>query len=201
MTGKTSKIYEDDLLIFVKKYETLYPDIFGDNKEYFVRSENVSLKYGEHGLIPFTNFRTIVESIVTCPYGHTPIYSYTKELTLYLFDWLKMNECDEFRVFVKNRRITCISQQQLFCKFEFDELILQNKIKSLIDYFENTVVKVVEQVDFSYDFTFILSEPYFIEPNSFGKEYAAGSALFHWIDDYNKLYGFDNNNIYVRYVV
>lgn len=33
--------------------------------------------------------------------------------------------------------------------------------------------------------------PYFIEPNSFGKDYAAGSALFHWIDDYDALHNSD----------
>jgi hypothetical protein len=50
---------------------------------------------------------------------------------------------------------------------------------------------------FSYDFTFIDNEPYFIEINCFGKENAAGSALFHWIIDYDKLYGV-NDCIYVR---
>jgi hypothetical protein len=80
-------------------------------------------------------------------------------------------------------------------------IILKNKRISLRDYFENTVVKIMDQSDFSYDFTFVNSKPYFIEPNSFGKEYAAGSALFHWLLDYNKLYGLNENNIYVRYVV
>lgn len=108
ITGKSSKIYENDLLEFVEKYEKKYGTIFID-KKYFVRCENVSLKYGEHGLIPYENFRTIIESIVTCPYGHTPIYSGTKEITLYLFEWVEMNNCDEFRVFVKNKKITCIS--------------------------------------------------------------------------------------------
>lgn len=203
MTGKSSKIYEDELLEFVKKYEKKYETIFTNNKEYFVRSENVSLKYGEHGLIPYTNFRTIIESIITCPHGHTPIYSDTKEITLYLFDWIEMNACDEFRVFVKNKKITCISQQHLYDNFNLDKVILNNKIKLLIDYFEDTIKQIIDQPDFSYDFTFVNDIPYFIEPNSFGKEYAAGSALFNWLIDYDKLYGLDENknNIYVRYVV
>jgi hypothetical protein len=201
MTGKSSKIYEDELLDFIQKYEKKYLNIFNNNKKYFVRSENVSLKYGEHGLIPYTNFRTIVESIVTCPHGHTPIYSDTKEIILYLFEWIEMNNCDEFRVFVKNKKITCISQQHIYSNFNFDNIILKNKIELLIDYFEKNVIKIIEQNDFSYDFTFINNIPYFIEPNSFGKEYAAGSALFHWIIDYDKLYGLIENNIYIRYVI
>ena len=201
LTGKSSKIYEDELLEFVEKYEKQYPNIFINNKKYFVRSENVSLKYGEHGLIPYTNFKTIIESIVSSPHGHTPIYSNTKEITLYLFEWVNMNKCDEFRVFVKNKKITCISQQHIYNIFDFDNNILKNKIELLIDYFEKNVVKIIEQNDFSYDFTFVNNIPYFIEPNSFGKEYAAGSALFHWIIDYDKLYGLIENTIYVRYVI
>ena len=210
-TGKTSKLFEDELLTLVAKYETIYPDIFektckGEGcKEYFVRSENVSLKYGEHGLNPCTNFRTMIESVVTCPDGHTPLTHGSKELVLYLFDWITMNECDEFRVFVKNKRITCISQQHIYSTFDINEISLHTKINALIEYFETVVVTLIDPPDFSYDFTFIAGSPYFIEPNSFGKEYAAGSALFHWIHDYDKLYGLtnDNNNptIYVRYVV
>ena len=201
LTGKSSKIYEDELLEFVEKYEKKYPNIFNNNKKYFVRSENVSLKYGEHGLIPYTNFKTIIESIVSSPHGHTPIYSNTKEITLYLFEWVNMNKCDEFRVFVKNKKITCISQQHIYNIFDFDNNILKNKIELLINYFEKNVLKIIEQNDFSYDFTFVNNIPYFIEPNSFGKEYAAGSALFHWIIDYDNLYGLIENTIYVRYVI
>jgi hypothetical protein len=217
-TGKSSNLFEDELLTLVAKCETIYPDIFEKTckgcKEYFVRSENVSLKYGEHGLNPCTNFRTMIESVVTCPAGHTPLYSGSKELVLYLFDWLTMNECDEFRVFVKNKKITCISQQHIYSTFELNEISLHTKINALIEYFETVVVTIIDQPDFSYDFTFISGSPYFIEPNSFGKEYAAGSALFHWIRDYDKLVGLtdtnnNNNNtnyththpIYVRYVV
>ena len=39
---------------------------------------------------------------------------------------------------------------------------------------------------------------YFIEINSFGKEYAAGSALFHWLIDEDELYS-DGSTIYFRY--
>jgi hypothetical protein len=40
--------------------------------------------------------------------------------------------------------------------------------------------------------------PYFIEPNSFGKYYAAGSALYHWIYDHDKLH--ETDTIELRYV-
>lgn len=37
--------------------------------------------------------------------------------------------------------------------------------------------------NYTIDIGFTNGGPYFIELNSFGKEYAAGSALFHWIND------------------
>ena len=40
---------------------------------------------------------------------------------------------------------------------------------------------------------------FFIEPNCFGKEYAAGSALFHWIKDEEQLYG-RTDRVHFRWV-
>jgi hypothetical protein len=42
-------------------------------------------------------------------------------------------------------------------------------------------------------------EPYFIEPNSWGGDYAAGSALFGWIQDHDMLH--DKEVIEFRYVI
>ncbi len=56
---------------------------------------------------------------------------------------------------------------------------------------------------YTYDFAFEdnnVTKPYFIEPNSFGKEYAAGSELFHWEIDEEILYG-KKEKIYFRYTV
>jgi hypothetical protein len=41
----------------------------------------------------------------------------------------------------------------------------------------------------------------FIELNSFGKQYASGSALFGWIQDYNILYGLCGDVIEFRYTI
>ena len=40
--------------------------------------------------------------------------------------------------------------------------------------------------------------PYFIEANSFGKLYASGSALYHWIYDHDTLH--ESDVIEFRYV-
>ena len=38
----------------------------------FVRTENVSLKNGQHGVGPYNNFKMILQSLVSCTYNHTP---------------------------------------------------------------------------------------------------------------------------------
>ena len=50
------------------------------------------------------------------------------------------------------------------------------------------------------DLALIYSEekPYFIEPNEYGANYGAGSALFHWIVDEKRLQ--DSDIIQFRYV-
>lgn len=54
---------------------------------------------------------------------------------------------------------------------------------------------------YTYDFAILSNnKPYLIEFNCFGKEYAAGSALFHWLIDEDKLYNSDGK-IYFRYTV
>ena len=199
ISGKLSSLYYDDITTFVKKYEEKYAELFNNENKYFVKCENVSLKYGHHGLIPYTNFRTIIESLITCPYGHTPIYSDTKKLRIYLFEWIEMDKSHEYRVFVKDSQITCISQQFLNEKFDVDENTIQNNITIILDSFDEINTKT-SYTTFSYDVVLIRGTAYFIEPNCFGKEYAAGSALFHWIIDFDKLYGL-NKNIYVRYIV
>lgn len=47
--GRFSTLFTDDLDYLVKKYEHI--DHLFDGKSYFVRTENVSLKYGYHGNI------------------------------------------------------------------------------------------------------------------------------------------------------
>jgi hypothetical protein len=200
-TGKfRASLFEDELNTLVNKYNFKYPSIFNGEK-YFVRCENVSLKYGADGLIPFVDFYTIIKSIVTSPYGHTPLYSDSEYITLYLFPWLELDISNEFRVFVKNRQITCISQQHWYKCLHIHSNELTPKIQIIIDYFNAVVLNLIEYEDFSYDFTFHNNQPYFIEFNSFGKEYASGSALFHWLIDYDKLYGNSKNSIYMRYVI
>ena len=200
-TGKFSELFQDELEETVNRLNKEHKRIF-DGTEYFIRTENVSLKYGQHGIGPYKNIKSIIESIVSCIAGHTPIYSDTTEIIIYLIPWTKINDENEFRVFVHKNKITAISQQNIYKKL-YDDISL-DKLNAIVTYFESNIKDKIKWTDsYTYDFVFIknddILEPYFIELNSFGKEYAAGSALFHWLLDENKLYGIDHNIIYVRF--
>ena len=202
--------YDDELQDMINKYKH-YDNIF-DGTEYFVRSENVSLKEGIHGVGPYKDFKSIIESIVTCRLGHSPLYEDTTEITLYLCEFKKnLNQNREFRVFVKENKITAISQQSLYDVNDIleplNDIEKNNLICKWIDiiksYYETDIKQKITHID-SYVIDFAILDddtPYFIELNSFGKQYASGSALFGWIQDYNILYGLSGDIIEFRYTV
>ena len=215
-TGKFSQLFADELEefcdFFTKNYQSILPH---DNEiPYFVRCENVSLKSGEHGPGPYYNIKQIVESLVSSVHGHTPIYPNTAELTIYLIPWEPaISDSNEFRVFVNANRITAISQQALYSRFKPEpalvdidlEKLMEIYAREIIKYFESDIRKKITWTDaYTFDIAVILDEtnllvPIFIEPNCFGAEYAAGSALFHWEHDRDQLYGTNKNIVHVRY--
>ncbi len=209
-TGIFTELYRDEIDLVAKELDKLYPNIF-NGIGYFVRVNNVSLKYGQHKVGPYYSFKQILESIVSSISGHTPIYPDTSELTIYLLDWVEIKPKDEFRVFVFENKITAISQQNLYSLlFEEDknkkdfESELKSKLNLIENYFYSVMINKITWVkSYTFDFAIINSQPYLIELNSFGKEYAAGSALFHWILDEDILYNkFESNDIVeFRYTV
>ncbi len=199
-TGIFSKLFQDELDDFIEEYAEKYKDIFYKDSKYFVRSEEVSLKYGQHKTGPYNNLHMIIESLVSCTLTHKPIHSETDEITLYLFPWIYINPKNEYRIFVYNNNITAISQQNIYKSLDV-ESVIDNNIQIIIDYYNLKIKNSINQINFVYDFAILENnEPYFIEFNSFGKEYSSGSALFHWLIDEDLLYN-SENNIYVRYTV
>jgi hypothetical protein len=204
-TGKFTKLYEDEIEIIVGELNNMYPNVFDDGVGYFVRVNNVSLKYGQHKEGPYYSFRQIFESIVSSIKGHSPINNDTNELVIYFLDWVNINPKYEFRVFVFENKITAISQQNLYhllfkeCdnypeKFEQD---IKLKLDLVVNYFYHVMIHKIDWIsNYTFDFAIVDGKPYFIELNCFGKEYASGSALFHWLLDENILYNrFETNNV------
>jgi hypothetical protein len=171
-------IYEDEIEYLMNKYKFI-DDYLKINGGHFVRFENVSLKFGKNGCCQYTNFKQILESILTTPKGHSPLDN-TKEMNMYLLPWVKINKCMEFRVFVYNNQITAISQQHLYNSnnllFGLDEktMLINDWIDVITNYFKNNIKNKITYIsNYIFDFAILDNEtPYFIEINPFGKEYS-----------------------------
>lgn len=205
------KMYQDELEEMLERYKDT-EELFQDGKVgYFVRTNTVSLKYGQHKAGPYYDMKTIVESLVTSIQGHTPIKDDTEHIKLYLLPWKEIDSSKEFRVFVHDNKITAISQQNLYSansglkdiKETKREEIITKWCNLILEYFNDVISKRITHIkDYTIDVCLLENDvPYFIETNCFGKEYAAGSSLFHWLIDEDKLYGKDGNVIYFRYTV
>lgn len=194
-----SSTYNEELDDLLEKYGN---ELGG---EYFIRTKYNSLKNGKYGTGPYKNLREVIISMVTTTDGHR-CFELGEHIQIYLMKWIpNFNTDKEFRIFVRNSKITCVSQQHLYS----DNLWLEDKsedfikdiVERIINYHNKEVSKRVEYIDdYVYDFAFIgdKNEPYFIEINSFGEEYASGSSLFHWIIDKELLY--DSKEVDFRYV-
>ncbi len=212
ITSKISGVHKDEIERAIQKYGKHIGHMFTHGEKYFVRSDTVSLKEGIHGVGPYTSVKMMIESLVSCKIGHSPIEVYTEEVKLYLMPWQEnLAFHKEFRVFVKNMRITAISQQHLYTvnnilaplSGEDKEKLINEWITTINTYFEDTIKDRITVLD-SYVMDIAIlgtNVPYFIEINAFGKDYSSGSSLFHWIIDDIKLTGRAEDTIFFRYAV
>lgn len=210
ITGRFPKMFLDDYYKSCEKYNEQFNKIkkLNDNNGFFLRTENVSFKYTTNGLIPYNKLEDIFEAIVLSTSDHKCIENYDKENAIYFMKWINIDRDKEFRVFVFKNKITAVSVQHLY---EINDWILSltnDKIEKLINdlnnYFEENIKDKMKWLE-SYVMDIALldnSEFYFIEPNPFGKEYSSGSALYHWENDYDILYGINGSDkIHFRYLV
>jgi len=202
MTGRFSHIYDDELEEICKKYKM--PD--DTNTGYFIRTDAVSLKEGMYGCGPYDSIEKIIKSMVTCKEGHSCFRFDDTSCNIYFMKWIDINPDKEFRIFVHQNDITAISAQHLYTVNNWLNILTDSDIekiihKILIFFDQNIKDKMIYMTDYVMDLALVGSDdetPYFIEPNSFGKYYASGSALFHWIYDHDALH--DHEQIEFRYV-
>lgn len=196
-TGKFNHIYDDELKQICEKY------VFPEGK-WFVRSDKVSLKEGMHGVGPYSDFKSVIESVVSSGLGHRVFDENDEICNLYFLPWQKIDKDKEFRIFVYNNKITSISAQHCYEINNYLNTLSDEEIKELIykilDYHEKNIKEnMIYMQNYTMDLALIGTEniPYFIEPNSFGKYYAAGSALYSWVYDTDSLH--DSETIEFRY--
>jgi hypothetical protein len=156
-----------------------------------VRTQNVSLKYGQYGCGPYYDIKMIIKSLVTCKPSHSPIFNKLDPIHIYLFPYINIDESNEFRLFIHNNKLTALCQQHF---------IVNTNSQDMLRYISTKILNYFESINnYTMDVAYINDEIYFIELNTFGKEYATGSALFNWVDDEKILYGMTSNIIF-RYL-
>ena len=228
ITGVFPSLFKEERDELVHVLNECYKNIFDQEREYFIRVENVSLKSGCHGVGPYNNFKNVIESLVTCRQGHSPFDQEVSCINLYMISW-KESLRDEFRVFVYDGRITAISQQNLYKKIYDDESDVYKICSKLVEHYYSELQSKIDWIKskcFVYDVALTDdvacgvdrcgsklclrtqrdicgTRMYFIEPNPFGKEYTSGSGLFHWIEDEEILSPrkSNSNGIVIRYTV
>lgn len=197
-TRRFSRLYDTELEMTCEKYK--FPE-----GRWFVRSERVSLKSGCHGCGPYTSIQMVIRSMVTCIRGHQCFWDSDTECKLYLLEWIDtLDPQKEFRIFVYNNKITAFSIQSIYSVNEWlngltDTEILQ-VLSRIQEFFKGHVKeKMLYMSSYTMDLAVLPGGKfYFIEPNSFGKEYSAGSALYHWIHDSETLLS-DDPTVQLRY--
>lgn len=195
VTGRFPLMYKDDLDDLIAKTNNMT----WLNNDWFVRTENVSLKDSMHGVGPYNSIEKVIQGLVT-----SSRVIITDNLKLYFIPFLQIDLNQEFRVFVYNNKITAISQQHIYTPNMFlTQLYKENKLENyiqlhIISHFNNINDKLANDT-YTMDYAVNDNKPYFIEQNSWGAQYAAGSALFGWIKDHDILHG--NNKIEFRFVL
>lgn len=94
----------------------------------------------------------------------------------------------EVRIFVRNRKLTAISQYNVSMDTQMGPLLTPE----VLDRFEPFVRNCLSRANLqncTIDAVILQNELHFVEFNSFGMESPAGSGLFDWISDSDILYG------------
>lgn len=83
LTERWPSIFDDDFEDAVKKYQKLTPE-----GKCFIRTDEVSLKYGCYGAGPYSSFESILKSMITTIPGHQPFIG--DKCIIYFMKWLEM---------------------------------------------------------------------------------------------------------------
>ena len=204
-TRKFSHIFDDNLKEICQKYEmpSGIPEGFNDDK-WFIRTDSVSLKEGMYGPGPYDNFENIIKSMCSTTPGHSCFKENDSECKIYFMKWINIDKDKEFRIFVFQNEITAISCQNLYTINHWlnakSDLQISELVNNILLYFnENIKDKMKYMRNYVMDLAVLDDNSmYFIEPNSFGACYAAGSSLYHWIYDHDTLH--ESDTIEFRYV-
>ena len=172
---------------------------------YFVRFDSASPKDGMYKF-PITSATDLISVLVTSRRAYNSLLNNDTKLYFVEFNdnW---DQNKELRVFVCNKKVSCITQYNVYKVAYFNKFTdeqLTELCEKIIKYVEqdlmHNVCDKINITNFTADVYIGDSEIKLIEFNSFGYWLAAGSGLFNWITDKDKLYR-KEDKIYLRILV
>lgn len=176
-------------------------------------------KDGKYGCGPVTNSDEIITTLITSMRAHRNFatdVSCNISDALYLIPWRDdWNKYSEFRVFVNERKVTCLSQYIWHTAVGWNRKSIEIVAPRIID-FCNNIARDFYLSSFVIDAIVVVKDPKYnndmlipiidsatefdielVEFNSFGAELSTSSALFHWLNDYDVMY--ESDEVVVRY--
>jgi len=177
--------------------------------EWFYRFTRASPKDGLRAF-PGTDAKTVIAAIATSKRALQALENGNKILYFVPFrtDWHVDNE---FRVFIRNRIITAVSQYSPYHSnlAHLEDADLLQKLTLIVPFCYEVLRKIslTNIRDCTIDVLVSnaalpeakIGKCELIELNTFGYWLAAGASLFDWLTDFNKLYGLTSQNaIYFR---
>ena len=194
MTRQFSRLHKDELQETLDKYRITFPKKISDG-DWFIRTERTSLKNGQYGVGPYNSLENIIKSLVSSNPTHECFKPDDQFLDLYFVPFIQMDWRKEFRVFVYHGQVTAISVQSIYDRNTWINGLNDEQKKDIVlnikKYHEDFIHPRISTLmtNYTYDFVFLGQnlQPYFIEVNPFGSDYAVGAALFGWKQDHHTL--------------
>lgn len=195
-TFKLPDLYEEELNQVIGQIQT---QLLATSASFFVRLSSCSTKGGNGGVGPFWDSKQIVKALVTS-YRCVDVFDRVEDCKLYVSPFRTYFHPDEeFRVFICNNCVTCISQynEKECCgwgELHNDTLLLicNNIVNLHTDLLQKALACSVHlHKSFTFDVFCHKGHNFdveLIEFNTFGAQMAAGSCLFDWIKDYDTMH-------------
>lgn len=195
-TFELPQLYHEELCEVIDKIENELPESYSP---FFVRLSKCSTKGGHGGVGPFWNSKQIVRALVTS-YRCVDVFSSGGICKLYVSPFnSQFNPDDEFRVFVYNKKVTCISQynEKEDCGWGMlDDKTLSLVCSNIVDLYyalmdRAATLNICLPDCLTMDVLCLRTQNFateLVEFNTFGAQMSAGSCLFDWIDDYDLLH-------------
>lgn len=205
ITGRPNSIFEEEIEAIIARMEYEIGEKWKtmSNHGWFVRMTDCSGKDGNPYKFPLMTIRQLVQQLGSSRRILISLYKGSRRLYFVPFDptW---EEFRELRVFIHNRKLTALSQY-IWHKFALYSCMTEDELKSMVvdlqEYLDKTLPPILDKLEtdsvvvdiyWQEDGNFRI-----IEFNSFGYWLASGAALFHWMNDRDKLYG-KTDKIYFR---